>query len=100
MNFRPLVEPSPLGHTCCAMSLPPAPGPTLASTGRFLVISDDGSVVEGIESLIDFDQTASRPRRPSPRTCSECGAILSRYNPSDRYCALHQPRNYRVPDRW
>ena len=28
-----------------------------------------------------------------------CGAYLSRYNPG-RYCSVHEPKDFRVPERW
>jgi len=34
------------------------------------------------------------------RVCVECGAFLSRYNHSDKYCALHEPPKFRTPTRW
>jgi hypothetical protein len=53
-----------------------------------------------LEEIRAHDE-ASRARLNSRRrTCVVCGAFLSRYNPSESHCAVHEPPSTRLPDRW
>jgi hypothetical protein len=54
------------------------------------------SFLDEIRSREGVAEARSAPRRP---TCVECGAFLSRYNPSETHCAVHEPPSYRIPDR-
>jgi hypothetical protein len=42
----------------------------------------------------------SKPHSSRRRTCEKCGTALSRYNESETYCFIHQPLDFRVPNRW
>jgi len=39
-----------------------------------------------------------RTPRSQQRICDECGAHLSRYNPSPNHCALHTPPDFAITD--
>ena len=53
-----------------------------------------------VEQIRARDEAAEARMHSRRRACVVCGAFLSRYNPSETHCAIHEPPSFRFPERW
>jgi hypothetical protein len=71
-----------------------------------MAMSESAAVQITRRRLLSFlEEIRTEDRAPEPqvnagrRVCVVCGAFLSRYNPSNTYCAVHEPPNFRISNR-